>query len=275
MLLQFQAPGEFTRVQGQLGECSLVCPPRLDCGGHRRTLPLEPAEGVEQFALPALIEETLLIVLAVDLNQPAGDIDQAGGSDGLVIHSGGGAARRRNLADADERLRHPVEQGLDPCLVGAMPDQGGVGPGADGEPQGIDEQALAGTGLSGQHIEPRLEGDGQPLDQGEVADAQFGQSTGRQRCALGRRALRTIGPTVRGGGLVRFARRIRCTCHVAGLEGLRHDGNNSDFWRSRSQNGTAPRGSISRMGRSISQTETMSPTASRRSSRPSTLISTS
>ncbi len=48
-----------------------------------------------------------------------------------------------------------------------------------------------------------------------------------------------------------------------------HDGSNATLRRSRSQNGSAPVGSISRMGRSIARTSITSPTSIFRSSRPS------
>ena len=58
------------------------------------------------------------------------------------------------------------------------------------------------------------------------------------------------------------AQRGRRRQHVDGGAGRAHDGSSSTLWRTRSQNGSAPRGSTRRMGRSIARTSTTSPTSS-------------
>ena len=206
--------------------------------------------------MPALIEEPLLIVLAVDLDEPSGKLGQPGRRHALVVDAGRRSAGRGDLADADERLRQPVEQRLHPGRVGPVAHQRGVGPGADRQTQRVDQQALAGTGLAREHVQARLEDDSQTLDQRQVANAQLGQA------ACGDR---------RGGGLGLRRHRYR----GLDLRRLGHEGSSSDFWRSRSQNGSAPLGSMKWIGLPISQTDTTSPIARRRSSRPSTLIRTS
>ena len=185
-----------------------------------------PAERVEQVALPALVEQALLVVLAVDLDERADLLGEPGGGDRLVVEPRGRAATGGDLADGDDRLRQPVEERLHAGGLGAVPDQGRVGAGAGHEPEGIDDQALAGAGLAGEDVEPGLERQPDPLDDREVGDGEFEQSPG-------------------------------------------HDGSSATLCRSRSQNGTAPVGSISRSGRSTARTSTTSPTAIGMSSRPS------
>jgi hypothetical protein len=71
MILQLQTAGQLARIERQLGQDRLIGTPGLDRVGHRPALAFEPAEGIEQHPLPALIEEPLLIVLAVDLDEPS------------------------------------------------------------------------------------------------------------------------------------------------------------------------------------------------------------
>jgi hypothetical protein len=230
--------------------------------------PSKTAEGVEQLALPALVEEALLVVLAVDLDEPSGHVRQPRRRHRFVVHSGSRSAGGGNLADADERLRQAIEQGLDPACLGPVPDQRRVGPGTDCQAQGIDQEALAGAGLAGEDVEAGLERDPQPSRSGPGLERSAPPAARRPEAL---RASVPSGPPPRP----RPPGRPDPIPNRAGLELFRHDGSNSDFCRSRSQNGTAPRGSMRRIGRSISQTETTSPIASRRSSRPSTLIRTS
>ena len=112
----------------------------------------------------------------MDLDQAPGYVGQTGRRDRLVVDPGGGAARGRNLAHADQRLRHAVEQRLDPRLVGAVPNQRRVGPGADGQAESVDEQALAGAGLAGQDVQAGLEGDPHPVDQRQIVNSELGKA---------------------------------------------------------------------------------------------------
>ena len=181
---------------------------------------LEPTVRVEQVALPALVEEARLLVLAVDLDQGPGRRGEPAGRHRLVVDAGHGATGRRHLADADERLRQPVEQRLDPRRLGPVADEPGVGPRPEREAQRVDEEALPGPGLAGDHVEAGRERDPHPLQEGEVDDRELEEATCEGV----------------GSGLVRG--------------GCGHDGRSWAFWRSRSQNGTAPSGSRKRIGRS-------------------------
>ena len=174
----------------------------------------------------------------ISTSRPA-TADKPRGRDRLVVDAGRGAPRRGHLADADERLRQPVEERLDPGRVRAVADQRSVRPRPDRQPQGVDQEALAGAGLAGEDVEPRLEGDAQLLDQGQVADRELGQASGGHRPRPRSRARSPAG-LVLGPGVV-FCNRLQ-------FGRVRHDGSSSDFWRSRSQNGTAPRGSMKRTG---------------------------
>ena len=69
VLEELDPAGQLARVDRQLGERRPVRPPALDGVGHRRARRRMPAERVEQVALPALVEQPLLVVLAVDLDE--------------------------------------------------------------------------------------------------------------------------------------------------------------------------------------------------------------
>ena len=72
-----------------------------------------PAVGVEQVALPALVEQPLLVVLAVDLDQRRRRSAEPRRGDRLVVEARRRAPARADLADGDQRLGHAVEQRLD------------------------------------------------------------------------------------------------------------------------------------------------------------------
>ena len=184
--------GQLARVDRQLGQRRPVRPPALDDVGHRRARRAMPAEGVEQVALPALVEQPLLVVLAVDLDERPDLVGEPRCGRRQVVEPGGRATAGRHLAHGDQRLRQPVEQCLDPRDLRAVADQAGVRARAADEPEGVDQQALAGAGLAGDDVEARLEGQAQPVDEREVA-RRSARGGGRRSRAVTRAAARPCG----------------------------------------------------------------------------------
>ena len=86
--MQLQAPGKLARVEGKLGKNGLIAAPGLHGGCHGLTPVLEPPESVEQFALPALVQQTLLVVLPMNLDETPRHVRQAGRRHGLVVDPG-------------------------------------------------------------------------------------------------------------------------------------------------------------------------------------------
>ena len=123
MLLQLQAPCQFPRIECQFGQDRLIGAPRIHGRSHGLASAVQPPERVEQLALPALLQQSLLVVLAVDLDESAGHSSKPRRRHRFVVHSGGRSAGGGDLAYADERLRDSVEKGLDPCRLGTMADQ--------------------------------------------------------------------------------------------------------------------------------------------------------
>jgi hypothetical protein len=236
MFEQVDPPSNLAGVQRGLVERRAVHAPTVDGAGHARAQLVVAAEPVEQVALPALVEEATLIVLAMDLDERAHLVDEPSRGDGRVVDPSGRTAACGDLADRDQRFGQSVEQCLDAGRVRAVADQRRVRARPERQSERIDEQALARPRLSGDDVEAAIEVDAQPVDQRQVRDGQFEEAPGRPFLAW-----------------------------IA----LGHDGSSSTLWRSRSQNGWAPFGSIRRIGCSRAWTSTRSPTAIGRSSRPS------
>ena len=123
VLEQVHPTRQLARVDRQLGEGRPVGAPALDDVGHRRPCRRVPAVGIEQVALPALVEQTLLVVLAVDLDERADLVGEPRSGRRDVVEPGGRSAAGGHLADRDERLGKPVEEGLDAGRLGAVADQ--------------------------------------------------------------------------------------------------------------------------------------------------------
>ncbi len=178
VLAQLEPPGKLARVEFELGEGRPVRPPAIDGFGHGSSQRGVAAERVEQVALPALVEQPLLIVLAVDLDERPGHVRQSGRGHRLVVEPGGRSAADRDFPDGDQRLWDAVEERRDPGRLRPVPDERRVGPGTSGESEGVDQQALARAGLAGEDVQAGSELEPQPLDQGEVGDGDLEEPAG-------------------------------------------------------------------------------------------------
>ena len=120
VLVDGELAGDLARIEGECCELGAIRAPPLDRRRGGRALVGQAAVRVEQVALAALVEQALLLVLAVDLDERSGDLGEARRGDGLVVDPGRRAARRGDLADADQRLRVAIEQRLHARRVGAV-----------------------------------------------------------------------------------------------------------------------------------------------------------
>ena len=117
-------------------------------------LPVVAAVRVEQVALPALVEQPLLLVLAVDLDERPGLEREPRRGDRLVVEARGGAAAAVTSRTAISGSGGAVEQRLDAGAVRAVANERRIGAGAERQPQRVDEQALARAGLAGEDVQP-------------------------------------------------------------------------------------------------------------------------
>ena len=240
VLGELQPPDELARVEGQLAQGGLIRPPGFDRSSNGHSPRLEVAERVEQVALAALVEELLLVVLAMDLDERPGDLGQPRRGHRLIAQAGRGPAAGGHVAGADQVLIRALHPGRDSGHLGPVPDEAAVGPRTEGQAEGIDQEALAGPRLAGDHVEARTEGQVQPVDQGQVGDRELEQA----------------------------ARTCWAGCPVGCPRGfdVHQLGRSSTLCRRRSQNGIALFGSTKRIGASRADTSTTSPTFSRMSS---------
>ncbi len=135
VLEQVDAASQLARIDRQLGQGRPVRAPALDRPARGVAGLAEPAERIEQVALPALVEEALLLVLAVDLDERSDLVGEPRRRRGEIVDAGRGAPAGAHLADGDERLGQAVEERLHAGRLGAVADEPGVGPGAADEPQ--------------------------------------------------------------------------------------------------------------------------------------------
>src|SRR3546814_1077244 len=80
-----------------------------------------------------------------------------------------------DLDRVDGVARRRVEFGGDAGLVTAVTDQAGIGAGAERQAEGIEQDRLAGPGLTGQHRQPRREGEVETVDEHHVPDRERGE----------------------------------------------------------------------------------------------------
>src|SRR5262249_865130 len=167
----------------------------------------EGAEGVEEVEVPGRAEEGLGLVLAMDLDQGLGQaLEDGQGGVGVVEEDASPSAAHQlpphdELAvlereavlpeDAGHRtLLGDREDALDDGGVRARPDGfAGLDALAEQERQGFDQDRLARPRLAGEDVETGGEGDGQRVDNRQVADPQLFEHPNRPPCRLNARPI--------------------------------------------------------------------------------------
>ncbi len=85
MLVDLEPARQLARVELELRQGGLVGAPAIDSRCHRLAQLAVATKIVEQVALPALVEQALLVVLAVDLDERPGDVSEPGRRYSLVV----------------------------------------------------------------------------------------------------------------------------------------------------------------------------------------------
>ncbi len=172
-------------------QCRLGRAPACMRGGQRGHV--ETAEGIEQCTMPARVQQSAIVMLAVNLHQPPAQIAQQCCGDRLVVDARPTAAIGLDDAAHNERLpglaRQPIvgEQGGDDLILagietrghhslgGAVAHKPAVGTLAQHQPQRIEQDRLARPRLTRQRAETGGEIEVQRLDQNDVTDGETDQ----------------------------------------------------------------------------------------------------
>ena len=164
-------PGVATEALGLAQEGGQAGPGRL----HGPEF--DGAEGVERLALGLGDGQCPVLVLAVQLDQPGGRLGQCAEGHHAAVDpglrpalAGDGAGQEDLVVSVDV-----AEASLDQCLLGAGPHDRRVGPAAEQQAEGADQQRLARPGLAGQRGHAGPEADGDLVDHPEVADVELDQ----------------------------------------------------------------------------------------------------
>jgi hypothetical protein len=158
-----------------------------------RTAPVSTArEGIQQHPVAARVQQAAVVVLAMQFHQCVGQGAQHLGRHAAVIGPGAAAAVGGGDAAQDQGAilgRNPglgqhgmggvkggqVEFGCHLALIGASADKVRPCAPAQHEAQRIQQDRLARPGFAGQHVQTRLQGQRQAVDDQKIADIQRAQ----------------------------------------------------------------------------------------------------
>jgi hypothetical protein len=155
----------------------------------------EIGPGVEQRNVLIGIEQLLVLVLSVELDQSLSQVTQRCRGRKSAIHKGPTSALRGDFAAHDGLGSVGL---LEDCLNGgdllAGPHEVQRGASAEKQTNGLDENRLAGAGLSREHVERLFKLDGGRLDDCQVSNCEV---TNHGRAAV--QACTVRPPTARDG----------------------------------------------------------------------------
>ena len=130
-------------------------------------------ELIQQVELGLRQQQSLVLVLPVDVDEVADGLAQhRGGGEGVVDERAASALRGDFAADEDLAAVGSFNRRLDHRVVGARADEVGHGAAAEEEADGFHEDRLAGAGLAGEYGEARAELQFELVDDGESLDAE-------------------------------------------------------------------------------------------------------
>ena len=185
---------------------------------HLDGIEFKAAIGVEQPAMGCGVDQSAVVVLAVNLDEGRADRAQHLRRHRLVVEEGAGAAigqldpaqdqfvLGRNVVGGEYRPRRMIDRHIEGRrhlpLLGALANQAGIAAGAQRERERIEQDRFAGAGLAGQHRKARREIDIEAVDQDDVSDREPGQHQG-PRCRRVPTPAHVFASVVRGSGCVR------------------------------------------------------------------------
>ncbi len=170
---------------------SLRLAPRLPERLDLCRLLFEPAEGVEQPAVSGGIDQSALVVLAVDLDQRTAELLEHLHAHRLIVDESARASVGElhaaqdqfvlggNIIGREQRARRMVARDIEHsghlALLDALPHQRLVAAAAQSQRESIEQDRLAGAGLAGEHGKAVGKIDVEPVDQDDVADRKSGE----------------------------------------------------------------------------------------------------
>ena len=155
---------------------------------HGRVLVFEPAEGIEQGAVPGGIEKRGVIPRTMDLDQGLANAAQQVDAHRLVVEIGAASTLAVKHPAQDHDLAFPeavllqepprgvpgghLELGAYRGPVSAVTHQRAAAAAAEGEPQSIEQDRFAGAGLAGKDVEARSQAQIEPVDEDDVPNGE-------------------------------------------------------------------------------------------------------
>ena len=160
-------------------------------------LDIRAGVAVKQRPVPTRIDQTAIVMLAVQLDQSGSQFAQQRGADRLIVDERLARpiglqrpAQDQRLARLDldvglrQHLAHSLRQFAElerrgdarPLLARAQ--QPAFGTIAEHQPECVEQDRLARPGLAGEHAEPARKGQVERVDQHDVADGEPGQHAG-------------------------------------------------------------------------------------------------
>lgn len=157
---------------------------------HPRRLRLEPRRLVEEARVLGLVEENLMLVLAMEIDERRPELAQGRESHRLVVDEGPASsvvtddpthAEFLTRGDGDPRLFEArtqaesgrlLERSLDNRGLGALSNELGARPTAAQSGERGDQERFAGTRLAGQNAQSTPQRETRPLDQSKITDGE-------------------------------------------------------------------------------------------------------
>ena len=159
--------------------------------GRAQRCQIQPGEDIQHLPVPARVQQPAVIMLTVQFHQPFRQCPQHLARNPAVIDPGGLAAIGIVHPAQDQialgldpvffqhgmgrMARRQVEFGHHLALFGAAPHQLGPATPAQHKAQAIQQNGFASPGFPGQHIQPGLKGQRQPVDNQHVANVESAQ----------------------------------------------------------------------------------------------------
>ena len=125
-----------------------------------------------------------MLVLAVELNQPAGEFLQRASGGQLTVHERAAATLARDLSADEALFPTAVENGLDGRGRLSRPDEVARRAAAEQKAHGFDQNRFAGTGLASQDVQAGVKLQFDRIDDRKVFNPEKAEHRERERTPI-------------------------------------------------------------------------------------------